>query len=111
MTRQNAGAMQTHLKSKKMVLNKLFRRPLTMAIERWKEHCFRAQFLDDDGPETSADAATGHDQQQKRGWSEVFEAAEHHGIKLREEENVGAAGVTVDAQTELSVQMVAQRLA
>ena len=111
MTRQNAGAMQTHLKSKKMVLNKLFRRPLTMAIERWKEHCFRAQFLDDDGPEMSADAATGHDQQQKRGWSEVFEAAEHHGIKLREEENVGAAGVTVDAQTELSVQMVAQRLA
>ena len=111
MTRQNAGAMQTRLKSKKMVLNKLFRRPLTMAIERWKEHCFRAQFLDDDGPEMSADAATGHDQQQKRGWSEVFEAAEHHGIKLREEENVGAAGVTVDAQTELSVQMVAQRLA
>ena len=111
MTRQNAGAMQTRLKSKKMVLNKLFRRPLTMAIERWKEHCFRAQFLDDDGPETSADAATGHDQQQKRGWSEMFEAAEHHGIKLREEENVGAAGVTVDAQTELSVQMVAQRLA
>ena len=48
LSRDAAGHMKSHLKSKKAVLNKLFRRPLVIAIERWKEHHFQTRMIEED---------------------------------------------------------------
>ena len=106
LTKDHQSQMQNNLKSRKDIINKLFRRPLTKAMEQWKEFHYLAEMeeLEEDAKTEAGAAALGED---GRTWKDFFEAAEHHDMSAGEggTQNVANSGMIMEQFSNMQARL------